>query len=145
MQTTWILTADTAEGFIYKSAGGKSELVEHAHFEHPESRLHDRDLTTDLPGRAYDSAGHGRHAMEQSVDPKKHEAERFAKELLEYLHRACSNGACEKLYVAAPPAFLGMLRGHYSKPVQQALKLELDSHLVDRKPDELRKRLPEYL
>ena len=145
MQTTWVLAADAAGGVIYTTSGGRAELVEHQHFAHPQSRLHDRELTTDLPGRAFDSAGQGRHAMEQQVDPKKHEAERFAGELAEYLHRACSAGECEKLYIVAPPTFLGMLRERYSKPVAQALKMEMDNHLVARKPDELRKRLPEYL
>ncbi len=145
MQTTWILTADAAEGIIYKTSGGKGELIEHMRFEHPQSRLRDRELTTDLPGRAYDSAGHGRHAMEQTVDPKRHEAETFAGELTEYLHRACNSGACERLYIAAPPAFLGMLRERYSKPVRQALKQELDNHLLAKEPRELRRHLPEYL
>ncbi|MDX8408092.1 MAG: host attachment protein [Mariprofundaceae bacterium] len=145
MQRIWILTADNAEAVIYSSNGGRSDLIEHKRFTHPQSRLHDRDLTSDLPGRTYDSAGHGRHAMEQPLDPKKHEAATFAKQLADYLHHACSDGSCNKLYIAASPAFLGLLREHYSKPVQQVLAQELDCNLVAQPADSVRSHFPEYL
>jgi len=145
MQTTWILTAGNADAVIYASRGGKSDLSEHKRFEHPRGRMHDRELTSDLPGRAYDSSGKGRHAMEQSVDPKKHEAIIFAKQLSEYLHHACTTGTCNKLYIAAPPAFLGILREHYSTPVEQALALEVNNNLVSLGANEVRGHFPEYL
>lgn len=145
MQNIWILTAGNAGAIIYTSKGGKGELSEHKRFKHPEGRLHDRELTSDLPGRVYDSSGEGRHAMEQSVDPKKQQSIAFAKELADCLHQACNAGECSKLYVAAPPAFLGVLRGHYSKPVQQALAMELNSNLVGLGVDEVRGHFPEYL
>ncbi len=145
MSRIWVLAADSAQAVVYTSTGGRAGLSEHRRFDHQDSRKHDRELTTDLPGRAFDSAGQGRHAMEQPTDPKKHEAESFARELGEYLHKACANGDCDKLYVVAPPAFLGLLREQYSKPVQQALNSEIGRHLASLKPDELRSHLPEYL
>ncbi len=145
MQTIWILAAGNAEAVIYASSGGKDSLCEYERFDHPEARLHDRELTSDLPGRTYDSSGQGRHAMEQALDPKKNEGLTFAKQLADYLHHACSTGTCSKLYVAAAPAFLGVLREHYSTPVQKALALELNSNLVPLKADELRAYFPEYL
>jgi protein required for attachment to host cells len=145
MQTIWILAAGNAEAVIYASTGGKNDLCEHKRFEHPNARLHDRDLTSDLPGRTYDSSGQGRHAMEQALDPKKNEGITFAKELADFLHHACSTGACSKLYVAAAPAFLGILRELYSTPVEKALVLELNSNLVPLKTDEVRAHFPEYL
>jgi len=145
MKRIWILTADNAEAVIYQSNGGKSDLIEHKRFTHPQSRQHDRELTSDLPGRTYDSAGHGRHAMEQPLDPKKHEAATFAKELADYLHQACSTGACDKLYIAAAPAFLGLLREHYSKPVQQVLAEELDRNLISQAADAVRSHFQEYI
>jgi len=145
MQTIWILAAGNAEATIYQSSGGKSELSEHKHFEHPQGRMHDRELTSDLPGRTYDSSGEGRHAMEQPLDPKKHEAMTFAKQLADYLHHACSTGACSKLYVTASPAFLGILREQYSKPVQDALAMDLNNNLVGLTAGEVRGHFPEYL
>lgn len=145
MQSVWILAAGNAGATIYTCRGGKGGLSQHRRFEHPEGRLHDRELTSDLPGRAYDSSGEGRHAMEQSVDPKKQQSIAFAKKLTEALHRACNAGECDKLYVAAPPAFLGMLREHYSKPVQQALAMEVNNNLVGLSADEVRGHFPEYL
>ncbi len=145
MKTIWILAAGSAETIIYKSSGGKDSLCEHKRFDHPEARLHDRDLTSDLPGRAYDTSGQGRHAMEQALDPKKHEDISFAKQLADYLHHACSTGTRTRLYVAAAPAFLGILREHYSKPVKEALAGEVNNNLVPLKADEVRAHFPEYL
>ena len=145
MDTIWVLSAASADAVVYKSKGGKDGLHEHKRFEHAQARLHDRELTTDLPGRAYDSAGHGRHAMEQPTDPKRHEADAFARELADYLEHGCTAGACEKLYIVAPPAFLGLLRKHYSKPVQQCLAQEVDLNLSNIDARDIRSRLPEYL
>jgi len=145
MQTIWILTAGNAEAIIYKSSGGKGDLSEHHRFEHPRGRLHDRELSSDLPGRTYDSSGEGRHAMEQEMDPKKHESVVFAKHLTDYLHHACTTGTCSKLYIAAAPAFLGIIREHYSKPVQEAVAMEVNNNLVPMGADEVRAYFPEYL
>ncbi len=145
MKSIWILAAGNAGAFIYASQGGKGELSEHKRFEHPEGRMHDRELTSDLPGRAYDSFGKGRHAMEQTVDPRKQQSIAFAKQLAAYLHQACSAGECSKLYIAAPPAFLGVLREHYSKPVQQTLAMEVNVNLVGLTADDVRGHFPEYL
>ena len=55
---------------------------------HPEGRLHPREITSDLPGRAFDSGGEGRHAMESEFDPKRQEQVRFADEIATYLESA---------------------------------------------------------
>ncbi len=83
--------------------------------------------------------------MEQPLDPKKHEAAIFARELADVLHHGCSTGTCDRLYIAAAPAFLGLLRKHYSKPVQQMLVQEINSNLVALPPDAVRRHLPEFL
>lgn len=145
MQTIWILVAGNAEAIIYKSSGGKDSLSEHKRFAHPRGRLHDRELSSDLPGRAYDSSGEGRHAMQQEIGPKEHESVMFAKQLTDYLHHACTTGACNRLYIGASPAFLGTLRELFSKPVQQAVAMEVNNHLVPMAVDELRAYFPEYL
>lgn len=145
MESIWVMAAGNAGATIYTSRGGKAELSELRHFEHPEGRLHDRELTSDLPGRAYDSSGEGRHAMEQTVDPKRQQSIVFARKLAEALHRACSAGECGKLYIAAPPTFLGVLREHYSKPVQDVLAMEVNNNLVGLTADEVRGHFPEYL
>lgn len=145
METIWVLSAGSAEAVVYKSKGGKGGLNEHKRFENDEARLSDSELTSDSPGRAYDSAGHGRHIMEQPTDPKKYEADLFAKELADYLEQACNTGECDKLYIIAAPAFLGMLREHYCKAVHDSIAEELDLNLSNFAAEDVRSRLPEYL
>lgn len=136
----WVLTADASRAKLFSTKSSSDTLREVESFVHGESRLHDRDLTSDLPGRAYDSQG-GRHAMEQRVDPKDAQAIRFAERLAAYLEDGRVHHRYDKLYVAAPPAFLGMLRDHFG-PVAPLVAGELDKHLTQCTPAELRTYLP---
>ena len=145
MSVIWVLVANRSEAVLYGAEGRKGVLSELRRFEHAEARAHDRDLTSDLPGRAFDSNGSGRHKMEPATDPKRYEAFVFARELVDFLCRGRQDGAFERLYIVAPPAFLGMLREHYDKGIEQALCGELDSDLVALRPEEVRKRLPDFL
>ncbi len=77
---------------------------------HPAARTHARDLTSDRPGRSFDSAGQGRHAMEPETDAKRHEAEVFARQVAERIERARMEGEFDKLVLIAAPEFLGLLR-----------------------------------
>ncbi len=145
MSEIWVLVGNRSEAVLYAAEDRRGVLSERRRFMHAESRAHDRDLTTDLPGRAFDSNGHGRHRMEPSTDPKRHEAMRFARELGAYLREARQRGDYGRLYVVAPPAFLGMLREQYDKGIEQLLAGEIDSDIVALGPDEVRRRLPDFL
>ena len=78
---------------------------------HPESRAHQRELTTDRPGRAFDSKGPGRHAVSGgSVSPKEHEASKLCSELADEIETARVQGRFDRLVLVATPSFLGELR-----------------------------------
>ena len=64
---------------------------------------------TDRPGRAIDSLGIARSAMEE-VDWHHLAKERFARELAEVLYRHAHANRFEKLVIIAPPKILGDLR-----------------------------------
>jgi protein required for attachment to host cells len=140
----WILAADTSRARLFSTKSSSSALEEVDSFVHAASRLHDRDLTSDLPGRSFDSLGGGRHAMEQRVDPKDEQAVRFAEHLVAYLEDGRVNHRFDKLYVAAPPAFLGMLRDRYGR-IAPMVAGEIVKHLTQCSPTELRTHLPEHL
>ncbi|NIQ13732.1 MAG: host attachment protein, partial [Candidatus Dadabacteria bacterium] len=69
-----------------------SPLQELADMQHTESRLHERDLTSDRPGRTFDSRGAGRHAKEPEISTKKHEAVNFAKCIADYINTESETG-----------------------------------------------------
>jgi protein required for attachment to host cells len=131
MKTTWILAAESARARIFSVSGRGGKLREVEDFSHPQARLHDRELTSDLPGRSFDSLGQGRHGMEPTTSPHEHEAQIFATEIARHLDRARHEGSFDALIIVAPPKFLGRLRPQLSKPVQDALVGEIDKNLVD--------------
>ena len=145
MKPIRIVVADSARARIFtlSEAGGK--LQEIADLSHPESRLHDTELSSDLPGRTFDSHGQGRHAMEQATDPKEREAHAFAVEIARYVERSQRDGSFDSLVLVAPPKFLGRLRPELSKAAREALIGELDKNLVEADGKTLERHLSALL
>jgi protein required for attachment to host cells len=65
-----------------------------------------RELATDRPGRAFESAAPGRHAYEPRHDPHELAKERFAHLIAEELNEAAARAAFDELVVAAPARVL---------------------------------------
>ncbi len=76
------------------------------HLAHTEGRLHDREITSDFPGKIKGEGSVG-HAFEQPTDPKKHEADNFAHRIAQYLEEAHNANKFEQLLIIAEPSFLG--------------------------------------
>lgn len=131
MKPTWIVVAESTRGRIFTVSGAGGKIQEVADLSHPESRLHNRELSSDLPGRTFDSHGEGRHGMEQATEPKEQEAQAFAAEIARRVERARNDGDFDSLVLVAPPKFLGRLRQALSRPARNALVGELDKNLVE--------------
>jgi len=141
----WILAADASRAKIWMASTPSSPLELIHEMASPEGRMHERDLTSDLPGRAFDSSGTGRHTMEQEVGPKKEAVIRFSHELAVVLAQACNRSAFNKLYLMAAPSFLGLLRNCCKETLKQCNVIEVDKDYAAMEACELRSRLPEYL
>ncbi|MDX8401966.1 MAG: host attachment protein [Mariprofundaceae bacterium] len=139
----WVLAANAGEAGLYAANNPSSQLKEIERFDNPDGRAHERELTSDLPGRAFDSGGQGRHAMEQQVSPKEEAAIRFAATLAE--HVAGRSDAFDKFYVAAAPAFLGLFRQALGNRLNGKAIVEIDKDYTALDARTLRARLPEYL
>ena len=131
MKSTWIIVAESARARIFTVSGIGGKFQEVSDLSHPESRLHDRELSSDLPGRTFDSHGDGRHAMEQATGPQEQEAQAFATEITRQIDRGQREGNFDSLVLVAPPKFLGRLRSELSKSARNALIGELDKNLVE--------------
>lgn len=136
---TWIVVAESSRARIYGAGKTDGELVELADLAHPESRLHEQEMTADLPGRAHDRHGEGRHALEDSTDVKVHEAERFAQQIGLLLNIGCTESHFQKLVLAAPPKFLGMLRKQLSNETLKTVTQEVDKNLLHESPQSILK------
>lgn len=143
--TTWVIVADASRARIFSAEKSFSALEQIEEINHPEGRLHDQDLNSDRPGRSFDSAGDGRHALGKEVPPKKHEAQRFAKALCDRLNNARATGLFEKLYIVASPSFLGNMRNCMNDVTQKAIAGELDKNLTTHDPSTIRSHLPNFL
>lgn len=143
---TWVVVADSSRARIFKAETALGPLQELAALAHPEGRLHAQDLTSDLPGRAFDSSGlGGRHAMEQNIDPKENEALKFARQIAEYLENGQNENQFTKLVLVAAPKFLGYLRQSLSDRVVELVSWEIDKNLVQQNAEDIRRHLPERL
>jgi protein required for attachment to host cells len=125
MPTTWIVAADSARARILEAERSEAPLREVRDMLNPEGRAKGREILTDAMGR-YNRRGdrsfHNSVAPRQ--DPVEHEVERFSKELGHYLDKARNEHLYDRLYLVAPPKFLGLLRRNLSKEVE---KLVIDS------------------
>ncbi len=143
MSETWVVVADSSKARFFLV--DNRNLVEKETLEHPEGRMHEQELTSDLPGKAFDSGGQGRHAMGSSVEPKKQEMIKFVKNIVDHLELARAKSSLAKLYLIAPPAFLGELREQLSSPLKKIVQGEIDKNLVAQQPAEIRLKLPDFL
>ena len=141
----WIVVADSARARIFSVDGATAPLAPIDHLLHPESRLHDRDLRSDRPGRSFDSEGEGRHSTGTPVSPKQQESLRFAKTVADHLEQGRLDGSYDHLNIVADPRFLGALRDAVSTEVEKLVSLELNKDLSKVADEEIRRHLPDEL
>lgn len=145
MTTTWVLIADRSHARIvaHRAPGKGLELVEE--IEHPEGRLRDGDIDSDVQGRSFDIAGEGRHAMSQSVLPHEQVAIAFARQLAEKVRAGRNEHRFDQLVLAAEPRFLGLLRDALDAPTRQLVSAEIHKHLLGHNDGDLERHLAEVI
>lgn len=142
MDMTWVLVADKSHAKLYTMNGRAGALTFKQDWDHEASRKHEQELTSDLPGRAFDRMGDARHAMGQPVDPKDHEAELFAHQLIHEMDRGRTSNELAHLYLVAPPEFLGLLRKQCGSALQHLVLGEVGKNLVAADSVTVRDHLP---
>lgn len=145
MRGIWVVIAESARAriFFLTQPGGK--ITEVADLSHPEARLHDAELTSDAPGRSFDSHGEGRHGMEPSTAPKEREARTFAAEICRFVDQGLSERRFESLVLMAPPKFLGHLRHAMGPAARSAVAAELDKNLLSADEETILREASELL
>ncbi|MBN8997215.1 MAG: host attachment protein [Rhizobiales bacterium] len=136
----WVVVCDGAKALIFENAGDAEfpDLrMQHAE-EQPD--LPTRDIGTDAPGRAANSVGSARSAMEQPDYHDQSETQ-FLADLAGRLDRAVQEGRARELAIVAPPRALGKLRKALSPHVQKAVVAEVDKDLVGLPVKDIEKHL----
>ena len=144
MRKTWVVVADNSRARIFTAETPSSPLIEVDSIVHPEARMHDRDITSDLPGRGSGSGG-ARHSYETETDAKDHENAGFAKRIAGFLDDARKCEKFRQLIIVAAPALLGNLRSGLNDQTRKMVSLELDKNLSQLSPVDIRKHMPEFL
>ncbi|MDH3468410.1 MAG: host attachment protein [Gammaproteobacteria bacterium] len=136
--TTWIVVGNSSIVRILEAKSLTAPLLEITTLSHPESRAHEQELTQDMPGRAFDSVGRGRHAMEVNVGPKQQEQINFAKQLDGYLDGARKQNKFDRLIITASPGFLGLIRSNLNSQLTQYVTDYVNKDLVSAKENRIR-------
>lgn len=138
----WIIAANSTIARLFKLEG--MELIEMPALVHPEGRLHGKDLVSDQQGEVYGSGPYNvsRYAAEPKTPPKKNEDQQFAKEVADHLELARAKGIIEKLYLAASPAFLGLVRQEFQKPLSDIIETSVSKDITHLDKKQIRTYFP---
>lgn len=134
MPTTWIVTGDASRARILQVTG-RNRLEEIESFVNPKGRMADRELTTDAHPRLRGGAGPA--SDRQETGAVEHEVEAFAREIDRYLDQARMKKRFDRLFLVAPPRFLGLIRRELGKEVQKLVRDEIDKQLSALDPREI--------
>ena len=139
-QGDWVVVCDGKKALVLENAGDEKfpNLRTKEVHEHSDPKTH--ELGTDAPGRAFNSIGAGRSAMEQT-DWHTQEEDRFLRKLADHLDAAVNAGQVKALILVAPPRALGVLRQAYSHNLRAAMRAEIDKDLVRLPVHEIEKHL----
>ena len=143
--TIWVVVADSSKARILAAENKTAELADISGFIHPASRMRIQDLVADGSGSGSDSGGYGRHSMGHENDPHQQEAEIFAREICGEIEQGCRDKNLHRIYLIAPPRFLGLLRGYLNKQCAERIEEEIDKNLVEHSIKEIRGNLPRLL
>jgi protein required for attachment to host cells len=136
----WVVVCDGAKALVLENAGNRKtpSLKTKEVYEQGDPKT--REIGADKPGRAFNSVGEARSAMEQP-DWHDQEEQRFLAKLAARLDRAVLGGETPSLIVVAPPRAIGVLRRAYSSHVRQAIRAEIEKDYVKLPVDEITRHL----
>lgn len=140
-----VLVADGSRARFFRTdrAAPLEELEDELN---PAVREPARALESDRKGATVrGAAGQTQFSAEGESDPKAEERHRFARELAGHLRKARLAGDYERLFIAAPPEFLGELRRALDEGTRAVVVGELDKDLSRMTPEAIRRHLPELI
>ncbi len=126
---TWYVVADAAKARIFQQNSSRDTAEEIHTLVHPAARAPEASLASDTSGAQTNAGSSGTHGMQEKVTPRQAEDQRFAREVIDQVRTALNDNSIRQFYMAAPPHFLGLLRGAMDDRVSKALAGDLDKNL----------------
>lgn len=140
-----VVVADSSKARFLMAEDAHSPLIESSDLVHPESRLREQDLVSDGPGGGIDTGGYGRHSIGNEQVAKQRQAEIFAQEVGDEIDKIRRTTDLRRIYLVAPPKFLGLLRSSVSKQCLELLQGDVNKELVTHSIEDIRSHLPKLL
>jgi protein required for attachment to host cells len=139
-ENDWVVVCDGKKALLLENIGDAvfPNLKTKEVYEHQD--LKTREQGSDAPGRAINSVGGARSAMEQT-DWHEQAERSFLEDLAGRLDAAVTSGEAKAVIMVAPPRALGVLRQAYSPHLRQALRAEIDKDFVRMPVHEIEKHL----
>jgi len=146
---TRIVVADQAEVRFYDTPGFSHPLKFAGVLTNPIAHLRDQDLTSDRPGRIFNSSVRGRrrgattrHGAGGERTPRRRATHLFAHRIADELDRARRAGRFGRLVLIAAPTILGELRAALTAAVLPCVVATVAKDVVRHRPGDLRRYLP---
>lgn len=131
---TWVVVASASQADIYLRQKRFSALEIVHRLKEPDARAKEQDLSSDAPGRSFDSHGSGRHAMEPDHTGREHLREDFARRIAAEVESGRAADHFQHLMIVASPDMLGALREQLSAAARQLVSLEISKDLTAKGP-----------
>ena len=145
MNLTWLVVADNSKARIFEVDTHSGPIKEIETLVHTQSRLHEQEMTSDLPGRSGAKNGSGANVYEAETRPKDQESISFAREVASEIDVARKKNKFKQVMLVASPGFLGNLRNALSVQTQKLTSFELAKNLSQLSAEEIREHQPERL
>ena len=123
----WIVVANASLARCFEHSSFTEPLGALATLEHPEGRLHARDLEGDLLAHTHKDEAR-RNSFAPRTAPKQREREQFARQVAKFLAEGVEAHRCRGVVVFASNPFLGELQAQLGDGVRHLL---LAIHALD--------------
>jgi protein required for attachment to host cells len=140
-RTIWLLIADSAKARLFAVDRRERAFAVLGDWHDDVASGKAQDIQADRPGRTFDSAGQGRHAMEPPSSPKGVAKARFVGMLADTLATRAKQQDFDELHVIAAPRTLGEMRELLDPVVKGRVESEEAKDLTQLSKPELEKLL----
>jgi protein required for attachment to host cells len=141
---TWVVIADAARVRVFETRGRGKGLAAVEDMAMEGELAPGRELTSDRPGRSFESVGSTRHAME-GADPRREQKRQFARRIADAVASRQAAKSFDRLVLVAPPATMGDLRAVLPDKVKAAVTAEVVADLTKTPVSELPARLEDHV
>ena len=126
-----VLVADGRKMLFFRNHGDGNQIDLRTEAHEAREDRKDREIKSDAPGTAKQSAGYGRSTYEET-DFHQQEEDRWIKDAADELRARVLRGDFEALAIVAPPKALGVLKKHLHKEVEKRVVCTVNKEMSGR-------------